>query len=218
MQLNPILFPEDEAHFLLTGPAGQLEVKAVSGTTDSINITVIVCHPHPLFAGTMENKVVTTLYRSFRDLGARVVRFNYRGVGKSDGEYGAAIGEADDLLAVCEWIRTVRPTDEIWLAGFSFGSYVVTRVANQVNAQQLLTVAPAVENFDFDSIAYPECPWLVIQGTADEVVPPDLVFSWLEKQANPPELIKYEAAGHFFHGRLTDLKETIIKYYQSYFS
>jgi hypothetical protein len=163
----------------------------------------------------MENKVVTTIFRSFRNMGAQVVRFNYRGVGKSEGEYGAAIGETDDLVAVCNWVKQVRPDDHIWLAGFSFGSYVATRAAAQVGAEQLLTVAPAVEHFDFDNIDYPKCPWLVIQGTADEVVPAELVFAWIDKQQNPPKLIKYEETGHFFHGRLTDLKADLEQEYQN---
>lgn len=212
MQLNPTNFPDDEAHFLLSGPAGELEVKTASGK--NTNITILVCHPHPLFAGTMENKVVTTVFRCFKNMGAHVVRFNYRGVGQSEGDYGSAVGETDDLLAVCKWVKQVRPEDEIWLAGFSFGSYVATRATSEVKAKQLLTIAPAVEHFDFDGIEYPECPWLVIQGMADDVVPPELVLAWIEKQSNPPKLIKYDDAGHFFHGRLTDLKATLEQEYQ----
>jgi len=119
------------------------------------------------------------------------------------------------LLAVCDWVKQTRPNDRIWLAGFSFGSYVATRASVSVGAQQLLTVAPAVEHFDFDSVEYPQCPWLVIQGTADDVVPPELVFAWIAKQERPPKLIKYDDAGHFFHGRLTDLKASLEQEYQA---
>lgn len=201
--------------FFLPGPVGRLEVKAAEGRNDVKAVTVVICHPHPLYSGTMENKVVTTLFRTFRELGADVVRFNYRGVGNSEGQYAAGFGEAEDLRAVCAWVRTEKPVNKIWLAGFSFGSYVAAQAANEIKASQLLTIAPAVEHFNFDEIDYPKCPWLVIQGTVDEVVPAQLVSAWIDKQKDPPDLIKYPETGHFFHGQLTNLKNTIIKYYQN---
>lgn len=206
----------DSESFFIQGPVGQLEAKAAEGKNrpTRAKVSVVICHPHPVYGGTMENKVVTTLFRAFRELGAYVVRFNYRGVGQSDGQYSAGIGETDDLKAICAWIKKERPTDELWLAGFSFGSYIVARAANEVNSAQLLTIAPAVEHFDFDNIEYPKCPWFIIQGTVDEIVPPELVFAWVDKQQNPPHLLRYIDTGHFFHGRLTDLKETLINYYQ----
>ncbi len=211
MTNDPLNFPEKLEHFFLTGEAGKLEVKAQGAQNASV--TVLICHPHPLYGGTMENKVVTTLFRAFAGLNTNVVRFNYRGVGKSEGSYGEALGETEDLLTVFNWVKSVEPETDIWLAGFSFGSYVATRAAQSVQAKQLLTVAPAVEHFDFDSITYPECPWLVIQGTEDEVVPPDLVYQWIDKQSNPPALVKVSDTGHFFHKKLIQLKEIVMQHY-----
>jgi len=218
---NPLNFSNNETtiekSFMLNGPTGMLEVKTAEPKTQTFPITVINCHPHPLHGGMMENKVVTTIFRTFRQMGARVLRFNYRGVGKSEGEYGHGIGETDDLLAVIQWVKQVRPLDQIWLTGFSFGAYVVMRAASDkaLDIKQLLTIAPAVDRVDFEGLAVPECPWLVIQGDADEVVSPQAVFHWVDTLPSPPTLIKVNDAGHFFHGRLLDLRKILEDHYQN---
>lgn len=213
MQTNPVDFPKHEATIFIRGPEGPLEAKTAEPKHAPKPVTVIVCHPHPQFEGTMENKVVTTVFRALRRMGARVVRFNYRGVGCSEGMYAAGIGEADDLLAIIQWVKEVRSEDQIWLVGFSFGAYVAVRVAAQVSAKQLLTIAPSVDHFDFDSLVRPSCPWLVIQGDADEVIDSEAVFQWVAKQAHPPKLVKVVGVGHFFHGRLVDLQDILIAEY-----
>lgn len=210
---NPTTFPEEEAHFMLEGPVGNLEVKTAApklqAFSEAAPVTVICCHPHPLHGGTMENKVVTTVFRTFRNMGTRVVRFNYRGVGQSEGEYADAIGETDDLLAIIQWLKQVRPDDQIWLVGFSFGSNVVTRAASQVDIKQLITIAPAVDHLDFQSLDFPACPWLVIQGDADEVVSPQAVYTWVDTLPKSPKLVTLEGVSHFFHGRLLDLRDIL---------
>lgn len=157
----------------------------------------------------MHNKVVTILERSVRELGMATVRFNFRGVGGSQGSYDEGNGESDDLTAVVAWVRKVRPDATLWLGGFSFGSYVVLRSAASLEPSQLILIAPPVGNWDFDDIEIPDCPMLIVQGEADEVVDSDAVFAWAEKLEPAPTVIRMEETGHFFHRRLMDLRGAI---------
>lgn len=187
-----------------------IEIVETLGTS---NTTAIICHPHSLMGGTMNNKVVTTLARAFAELGHHTVRFNFRGVGESQGVYDAGIGETHDVLTIWDWVKERRPQDQIWLAGFSFGSYVALRAASQRAPAQLVSIAPPVHNFNFDfsAISRPSCPWLVVQGDQDEVVDPQLVFDWIKTFDAPPELITMPGATHFFHGRLVELRHLLVE-------
>jgi alpha/beta superfamily hydrolase len=171
--------------------------------------TAIICHPHSQHGGTMHNKVVTMIERSLRELGLATVTFNFRGVGASGGSYDDGRGETDDLLAIATWVQGVRPGTALWLAGFSFGSYVAARAAAQLPLQQLISVAPPVNRWDFATLAPAACPWLVIQGEADDVVDPAAVYAFVDAQDNPPTLVRMPDTGHFFHRRLMDLRGTI---------
>lgn len=157
----------------------------------------------------MRNKVVTIMERSLRELGLATVRFNYRGVGDSEGEFDDGEGEVGDLLAVVEWVRTVRADTDLWLAGFSFGAYVTLRAAQDLPVRQLITVAPPVERYGFSELVPPNCPWLVVQGDEDEVVSSQAVIDWIENLDQKPELVVMEGSGHFFHRRLMDLRGLI---------
>jgi uncharacterized protein len=204
------IFPINETTFFISGPAGQLELLTAPADQPEKNITVVICHPHPLYGGTMNNKVVTTLARTFKKMQMRTVRFNFRGVGKSAGKYAEGVGELDDLLAVLQWVQQVRPQDDIWLAGFSFGSYIAACGAHQwPDIKQLICVAPAVEHFSFKELYPFPCPWLVVQGEADEIVPPHLVFDWLASLSAPPTLIRMPDTSHFFHGKLGELRKLL---------
>ncbi len=207
------MFPTDkQQNFMIQGPVGQLE--AISQYPEVAKpITAVICHPHPLFAGTMHNKVVHTVAKAFLELGIKTVRFNFRGVGASQGEYDAGRGETDDALAVAAWVKQVAPEDKLWLAGFSFGSYVAARAAGELQPEQLLTVAPAVEHFDFSELKPIACPWLVLQGETDEVVPPEQVYDWAEHASEQPTLIRFPGVGHFFHGELIALRDAIVNHY-----
>lgn len=203
-------FPCATTALRLPGPTGMLEALAgCPAPEQQRGVVGIVCHPHPLYGGTLNNKVVHTVARTFTDLGARALRFNFRGVGKSEGEYDHGNGETDDLLAVLDWVRLRRPDDEVWLAGFSFGAYVALRAAGQVPVQRLITIAPAVHLYDFAALPPPNCPWILVQGSADEVVPAAEVLAWRERLAPRPQLIYMEQAGHFFHQRLNDLRDEL---------
>jgi hypothetical protein len=198
------------ATFLLPGPAGALEVLTSCASEEkSVPGTVVICHPHPVQGGTMHNKVVHTLARSFGEMGFRTVRFNFRGIGASAGSFDHGAGETDDALAVLAWARAQRPADDIWLAGFSFGGYIAARAAHAFEVKQLVTVAPAVHLYTFASMKVPPAPWLVIQGDADEVVSPQAVLDWAARMQPPPRLVMLEGVDHFFHGRLHDLRSTL---------
>ena len=204
---RPGSFPEEHSEFLLRGPAGVIECATDAPEPGKgRRATVIICHPHPEHGGTMHNKVVTITERSMRELGLRTVRFNFRGVGLSDGQFDDGYGETDDLFAVAEWVRRTRPEDALWLAGFSFGSYITTRAALNLDTGQLISIAPPVDRYAFDSLHHPECPWLVIQGDEDEVVNVDLVSHWAGELKPPPDLVIMKGADHFFHRRIMDLR------------
>ena len=203
-------FPQQITQFLLPSPAGSLEVMT-TWPKQTPSITGVICHPHPLFAGTMNNKVVTTIAKAFDQLGLATVRFNFRGVGKSTGEYGETIGEREDLTAVLQWVKTVLPQPQIWLAGFSFGSYIAAAVANKIPVAQLVTVAPAVHHNDFAGLTNVGCPWLIIQGEQDEIVPFDQVKRFVENPPVPVKFIAVPGAGHFFHGRLIELRDILVR-------
>ena len=204
---QPGSFPDEHVEFLLRGPTGLVEcaVDVPEPNCERLG-TIIICHPHPEHGGTMHNKVVTILERSMRELGLRTVRFNFRGVGQSEGNFDDGYGETDDLFAVAEWVRRTRPDDSLWLGGFSFGSYITTRAALNLDTGYLISIAPPVDRYAFESLHHPECPWLVVQGDEDEVVNVDIVNNWASKLKPPPELVIMQNADHFFHRRIMDLR------------
>jgi alpha/beta superfamily hydrolase len=173
---------------------------------DEVPGTIVICHPHPQHGGTMRNKVVTILERSMRELGLRTVRFNFRGVGASEGSFDDGYGETDDLFAITEWVRRARPDDTLWLGGFSFGAYISLRAAQNLHLGQLISIAPAVGRYAFADLVHPDCPWLVVQGDEDEVVRIEDVTAWAQGMEPPPDLVVMHGAGHFFHRRLMDLR------------
>ncbi|MGD9386896.1 MAG: alpha/beta fold hydrolase [Gammaproteobacteria bacterium] len=192
----------------IPGPAGPLEavVEDPAAGGGEPPALAVVCHPHPLYEGTMRNKVVHTLARTANRLGAPSVRFNFRGVGASSGAWDEGRGETEDVLAVIEWARRRWPGLSLWLAGFSFGSYVALRAAAQARPAALVTVAPPVQRFPLGQAPAPGVPWLVVQGEDDELVDARAVRAWAETRPRPPELALLPATSHFFHGRLNELQ------------
>lgn len=204
---QPIAFPTSRQELILPGPAGHLECLVdVPEPADARAGTIVICHPHPLHGGTMHNKVVTILERAMRELGLNTVRFNFRGVGESEGQYDDGYGETDDLFAVTEWVRRSRPDDSLWLGGFSFGTYISLRAAQNLKLGQLISVAPAVGRFSFADLHHPGCPWLIIAADEDEVIAIDEVRDWVDSVDPPPDFVVMERASHFFHRRLMDLR------------
>ena len=200
------------AEIRVTGLAGDIQV-LITRPEKLIESTpiVIISHPHPLYGGSMTNKVVHILAKSFSELDAITVRFNFRGVGKSAGKYDDGIGEAEDLKILVDELKQWRPRAPLWLAGFSFGAYVTARAQKTIQAEKLLLVAPPVSMYPFADLAEITVPYLVIQGGQDEVIDATAVKNWVAERPNPPQLIWMEEAGHFFHGKLNDVKETLLK-------
>ncbi len=197
----------------IDGPAGVLEARVEEPSPGSAPTVVgVVCHPHPLYGGTMQNKVVHTLARAMQELGAPTVRFNFRGVGGSAGAYDAGRGELEDAIAVVEWARARWKCEALWLAGFSFGSAVAIEAAVSVRPRALVTVAPPVGRLLADDVERPPCPWLVVQGDQDELVDFATVRSWVGSYPQPPELAVMQGAEHFFHGRLGELRAVVLRF------
>jgi uncharacterized protein len=204
---EPDSFPEATASFMLAGPAGKLEaISDVAEPPDARKGVAVICHPLTIEGGSMHNKVVTMVERALRESGLDTVRFNFRQAGHSEGSYDKGVGESGDLAAVVAWVRRVRPHDALWLAGFSFGSYVSLINAEQLHADVLISIAPPVGRWPFEGIALPTMPWLIVQGEADEIVEPQAVFDWVETLEHKPELVRMPETSHFFHRRLLDLR------------
>lgn len=198
----------------IAGPAGVIEL-ACALPAEPPRALAIICHPHPLFGGSMGNKVVTTTERSLRELGAATLRFNFRGVGKSEGRFDQGSGESEDLTAVYNHARRYFAELPLWLAGFSFGSYVAARSANALGAEHLISIAPPVESWDFSAFAAPKMSWLVLQGEADEVVSAEAVYAFVARQSPAPHLQRFPDTSHFFHGKLIELREALQQYFSS---
>lgn len=206
---TPALRPPPARKLSLPGPAGALEAVLEEPAVERVERFGVVCHPHSQFGGTLENKVVHTLARTMQELGVPTVRFNFRGVGGSAGEFAHGVGETDDALTVIDWGRARWPGAQLWLAGFSFGSYVAVRASVQRDTQRLISVAPPVQRFDFSRLRVPACPWLVIQGDADELVDHNAVLAWTRELAPAPTVQVLSGVDHFFHGRLHELKDVL---------
>lgn len=197
-----------EMKLFIAGPVGRLEAEWMSSDSRA-GVAAVVCHPHPLHGGSMENKVVTTLTRTWRDAGFATLRFNFRGVGDSEGEHAHGVGEVEDLLAVLQWLKDEKGVGQVALAGFSFGAWVAASAVACLPAGlrllQLALVAPPVQYSGFAGLDLPPGT-VVMQGEEDEVVEPTAVYGWAESRPHPPELVRFVGCGHFFHGRLTVLK------------
>lgn len=197
---------------LIPGPAGDIE--ALTSCPDCYagnRPMAIVCHPHPLYGGSMKNKVVHILSQTFNDMGLLSVTFNFRGVGKSAGQFDHGRGEQADLAAVAAFFRARHPQAPLWLAGFSFGAYVAARSLAEIGAERLLLVAPPVTMFDFGEVPPIEVPWMVVQGGQDEIVAPQAVSAWVTSQARHPDYRWMADADHFFHGRLNRLRDAVME-------
>lgn len=191
----------DQHRFEVEGPAGRIEAHAYDpGKRRGI---ALIAHPHPLFGGTMENKVVQTLARSFSELGYLSVRFNFRGVGQSEGAYDEGRGEMLDALAVIEHLKAKEGNLPLLLSGFSFGGFVQAKVSRQIECEKLVLVAPAVKKFDVPEVNEP----LLIHGEEDDVIPLSDLFEWARPQGHA--VVVLPGTGHFFHGRLTQIKKIV---------
>jgi alpha/beta superfamily hydrolase len=200
--------PATEQLFL-EGPAGRLEAVLDRPGEDSPRAVVLVLHPHPQYGGTLTNKVTHTLARTFVGLGFAALRFNFRGTGASAGAWDDGVGELDDALAAAAWLRGRYAHGPFWLAGFSFGAAIAIRAAVETSPAGLVSVAPAVQRFASGLARQPDCPWLVIQGDADELVDVDDTVAWVDSLEPGPDLQVLPGVDHFFHGKLVVLREAV---------
>ena len=210
--------PPPAERLAIAGPAGPLQAvvedpRAAGAPAPAA--FAVVCHPHPLHGGTLDNKVVTTLARTFHELAMPTIRFNFRGVGDSAGSFDDGHGETDDALAVVGHGRQRWPGAALWLAGFSFGGRVALGAASRPQAgavARLVTIAPAFTRFYASpaEVPVPACPWLLVQGDADEVIAAADVIAWARVLSPPPQLAVLPGVGHFFHGNLNLLRDTIV--------
>jgi alpha/beta superfamily hydrolase len=194
---------------VIDGPVGALAGIVEDPGSASPPGFAVICHPHPLHGGTMQNKVVHTLARAFQEALYPTVRFNYRGVGTSEGQYDEGRGETRDALAVIAWARGRWPAAPLALAGFSFGALIALRAAAVSRLARLITVAPAVSHSQYTEIVRPDCPWLIVQGEADELVDYREVQAFAARFVPPPELQLLPGVDHFFHGRLQQLRDLL---------
>ena len=194
--------------FLISGPVGQLECQLELPEQDRTSSIAVVLHPHPLHGGAMGNKVVVTLARALTEAGIPALRFNFRGVGNSEGKHDNGIGEQQDAAAAVAWLHENYPNRQLILAGFSFGAATAVRCAKSLQATQLISCAAPASYFSNEAPEV-DCDWLAIHGEADEVASwPDAKL-WLESQSPAPEIVSKAGVGHFFHGELSWLRETV---------
>jgi hypothetical protein len=195
--------PRDE-RLLLQGPAGSIETVIGDPGPERRRGLALIAHPHPLYGGTLDNKVVQTLARSFFGQGCVAVRINFRGVGASDGVFDEGRGETEDWLLVAAQMQQRYGALPLVLAGFSFGAYVQAQVAQRLEPARLVLVGPAVNRFPLQAVAPGT---LVIHGEEDDVVPLRDVLGWARPQALP--IVVIPGAGHFFHGKLVELARVV---------
>ncbi len=199
--------------FFIEGPAGRIETILAEPATIPSGIAV-VAHPHPLHGGTMDNKVVYTVFNSVLELGYIAVKFNFRGTGNSEGAFDHGIGEVEDVVAVAQSIQNqfIDHAGDLplLLAGFSFGGGVQIQVAERLNPRSLILVSPSLRHADVLKVPENVKNTLIIQGDKDDIVPLNAILDWAAPQCLPVVIIP--GAEHFFHGKLNMLKRVILDY------
>jgi alpha/beta superfamily hydrolase len=199
------------------GPSGRIEGKFTK-SEDRRAPAALVLHPHPLYNGTMNNKVVYNTYKVLAENGFSVLRVNFRGVGKSQGEYDHGIGELTDAATALDWLQTQIPeASDFWIAGFSFGSWIALQLMmRRPEISTFLAISPPVNRYDFSFLSPCPIPGLIVQGDADSIVSEESVIDLVDKIAKQKfASVDYkviEGGDHFFRMKLEELKETIDDY------
>jgi len=196
----------------LPGPAGRLEAILQECDSGLPAFAALVCHPHPLFGGTMHNKVVQRMAATLHDMGGTTLRFNFRGVEKSEGRFDEGRGEVDDARAALDWLRRHRPGTPLLAAGFSFGSRVAARVAaEEADVERVVLVAPPLAGGGFEAMRTSPVPKLVLQGTADDLCPLAALQAEFPGWAEPKRLVTIDGATHFFDRQLGELAKALLQ-------
>jgi alpha/beta superfamily hydrolase len=200
----PVQSPE---RVTVQGPAGRLDALVEYPADPPVGVGVI-CHPHPLHGGTRDNKVVYTLAKVMNSLGRISVRFNFRGVGESDGWHDHGEGESEDVLAMVDWARAALGLP-LWLGGFSFGACMAARVAGSAECERLVLVAPAIERYGVDALPV-SVPFTLVQGLEDEVIDAGATLDWARRQPGDKHILEFDGVGHFFHGAQVRLRRELV--------
>jgi alpha/beta superfamily hydrolase len=208
--------PGETLTLSILGPAGWIEAQlsAPREVAKPAGIAVI-CHPHPLMGGAMSNKVVYTLASAASKAGLYSLRFNFRGVGRSEGLHDEGRGETDDTLFLVDWMRQRVPDARLVLMGFSFGACVSVKAAQQAKPYLQVSIAPPFSKYFNEPVPpRPDCPWLVVHGTGDDVVSYDDTVQVLNTFTPAPQLVTLKDAGHFFHARLGEVQDAVLPFLQ----
>ncbi|HET7225219.1 MAG TPA: alpha/beta fold hydrolase [Candidatus Eisenbacteria bacterium] len=202
--------PSRLASIAIAGPAGNLEGLLQHHADHTPALAALVLHPHPLYGGTLHNKVVHRVASTLHQLGADVLRINFRGVGGSEGHHDRGVGELEDARAAWRWLGERYPHARRWLAGFSFGSWIAARLAaSEPHVERLVLVAPSVRVSSFEVLRTCTVPKLIVQGTADDVCPIEFLRAEFPTWAEPRTLIEVDGASHFFDRRLGALGDAL---------
>jgi len=194
----------------LDGPAGRLEALLQEHEARDHALAAVLCHPHPLYGGTMHNKVVHRAAAVLHTLGAAVLRFNFRGAGHSAGHFDGSEGELEDARAALTFVAERYPGARRWLAGFSFGAWIASRLAAaETGVERLILIAPPVTDSSFAALDSLATPKLVLQGSEDDVVPPSAVREQFRRWAEPKKLVEIPGATHFFDRQLGALADAM---------
>jgi uncharacterized protein len=208
----------ESRELLLDGGAGRIDA-LLSAPTRPLQPAafMVVCHPHPLYGGAMTNKVTYTLASTAAQAGLWVLRFNFRGVGRSQGRHDGGHGETDDTVALVNWMSVQLPGARAVLAGFSFGAFISLKAAARTRPQALISVAPPFKYFAQEAKPpRPDCPWLVVHGRDDEVVAYEDTRKQMDSYDPPPQLVALDGVGHYFHGRLTEIRTVVRPFLQQH--
>ena len=192
----------------IQGPAGRLEV--LLEEPPAVRAAVVFAHPHPQYGGTMHTKVVYQGAKAFSRIGCAVLRFNFRGVGTSEGVWDEGRGEMDDCRAALEFMRTRYPDVPLWTAGMSFGAWIALSVGvEDARVSTLLGIAPPLANYDFERVRASTKPKFFIQGERDELCPLKEMQEFYARAADPKELVVIDAADHLFDGKTSEVAEAV---------
>ncbi len=200
----------------IDGPAGRLEARHAPSARPAAPVAVVL-HPHPLHGGTMNNKVAYAVFRGLAGAGCSALRFNFRGVGRSEGVHGGGDGEVGDALAALDWMLREHPgASQVWIAGFSFGAWIAAKVLMaRGGIDGFVLVAPGAMVRDWSFFDPCPCDGLIVQGSADDIVPPDAVAELVRDLARQGRAVRFEmieGAGHFFGNDLDRVRGLIEAY------
>ncbi|NDB82660.1 MAG: alpha/beta hydrolase [Alphaproteobacteria bacterium] len=207
------------ADVFFNGPAGRIEGKYFQSSDQKAPVALVL-HPHPLYGGSMNNKVVYAIYKALLRQNMSVLRINFRGVGKSQGEYDGGVGELTDAATAMDWLQSKNPlADKFWISGFSFGAWIAMQlIMRRPEINHFVSVSPPVNKFDFSFFAPCPVPGLIVQGNQDSIVTEADVMNFADKLSKQKIRVEYrqiDGADHFYREKIIDLENVISEYIEN---